>query len=443
MKIHPFTGGVPFDASMKRLKEQFTIEKSDVAVFEPDLVTIPFSQHIGAPNEALVTVGELVKKGQAIAKSDAFVSGQVHASISGRVTDIREVPAAWGGSQQAIVIERQLKSPTAEVLLPDELDVFSKIRAAGIVGLGGATFPSHVKLSPQEHHTIEYVVLNGTECEPFLSSDDYLMQQESAKILQGGEIIRKHLGAESLLVSIETDTPQALRKMRQTAQKLGLEHCEIIPVPITYPQGGEGQLIETLLGREIPFGGLPADIGVVLFNVATAFAIGEAVQERKVLTRRYLTVCGRVQTPQVLSFPLGTRVRDIIDFCGGPSEPLAKVLLGGPMMGKALTDLDTPLTKGSNGLVLLGNDDISHSVEQPCIRCNRCVAVCPVRLEPQNIDLAYRAGDLYTCDQLVATRCINCGCCTYVCPARRNLAANITKANQEIKQIKKELAQND
>lgn len=443
MKIHPFSGGIPFDPSMKRLKEQFTIEKSDVTVFEPDLVTIPFSQHIGAPNEALVEIGEVVTKGQGIAKSDAFVSGQVHASISGVVTAIRDVPAPGGGRQSAIVIERQTIKQESEVLLADELDALSRVQAAGIVGLGGATFPSHVKLSTQDHHQIEYVILNGTECEPFLSSDDYLMQKESTKILQGGELIRKLLGAKTLLVSIETDTPQALAQMQQTAKELGLDHCEIVAVPITYPQGGEGQLIETLLGREIPFGGLPADIGVVLFNVATAFAMAEAITERKSLTRRYITVCGRVEKPQVLSFPLGTRVRDIIDFCGGPSVPLAKVLLGGPMMGKALADLDTPLTKGSNGLVLLGAQDVSSQAEQPCVRCNRCVAVCPVRIEPQNIDLAYRAGDLYACDQLVATRCINCGCCTYVCPARRNLAATITKASNEIKQIKKELAQND
>lgn len=443
MKIQAFSGGIDFDASTKKLKKRYAIQTSGVAYLEPPMVTIPFSQHIGAPNEVLVAVGDQVTKGQAIAKSDAFVSGQVHASVTGKVLAITEVPALGGGTQQAVVIENDPHSQKDEILLPCDLSPLAAIQEAGIVGLGGATFPSHVKLSPADHHTIEYVILNGTECEPFVSSDDYLMQQESQKILRGGEIVREILGAKTLIVSIEEDTPEALAKMQQLAKELALPHCEIVKVPITYPQGGEGQLIETLLGREIPLGGLPADVGVVLLNVATAFAITECVDERKPLTRRFVTLCGNVERPQVVSFPLGTRVADLLEFVGGTTTPPAKIIHGGPMMGKTIHDLDLPLTKGSNGLLVLGADEVTATPEQPCIRCNRCVEVCPVRIEPQNIDLAYRAGDLFTCDQLVATRCINCGCCSYVCPARRNLAANITKASNEIKGIKKELADND
>lgn len=444
MQIHSFSGGIDFDPSTKRLKQKFHVQKKEVAFFEPQQVAIPLSQHIGAQNESLVSVGDQVTKGQVIGKSSAFVSGQVHASITGKVVAIEEVPAAGGGNQTAIIIKQDPgQEDPPERLLPTDLTPLEAIQAAGIVGLGGATFPTHVKLSPPEDKSIEYVILNGTECEPFLSSDDYLMQKESRKILQGGDIARKIVGAKHLVVSVEEDTPEALAIIEKTAKELGLPHCEVVPVPITYPQGGEGQLVETLLGREIPFGGLPADIGVVLLNVATAFAIAEAVKERKPLTRRYITVTGAVATPQVVSFPLGTSAQDLLEFCGGTTLPVAKLLQGGPMMGKTIHDLALPLTKGANGLLVLGPEEVSEYAEQTCIRCNRCVAVCPVRIEPQNIDLAYRAGELFTCDQLVATRCINCGCCTYVCPAHRNLAATITKASDEIKQIKKELADND
>ena len=443
MKLHTFSGGIDFDPSMKKLKQRFHVSKKDVAYFEPTQVAIPLTQNIGAPNEAVVAVGDQVVVGQVIAKSSAFVSGRVHASISGNVTGIKEVPALGGGVQKAILIERNSSEKATEKLLPENLAPLEAIQAAGIVGLGGATFPTHVKLSPPNHQSIEYVILNGTECEPFLSSDDYLMQKESEKILQGGEIARNILGAKYLLISVEEDTPEAFAVMNQTAKELGLLHCKVLSVPITYPQGGEGQLVQTLLGREIPFGGLPGDVGVVLLNVATAFGIAQAVNERKALTRRFITVTGTVNTPQVVSFPFGTMAQDLLAFCGGTSSQAVKILQGGPMMGRTLPDLDTPLTKGANGLLVLSDGEVSETPEQPCIRCNRCVEVCPVNIEPQNIDLAYRVEDLFTCEQLVATRCINCGCCTYVCPARRNLASNITKASNKIKQIKKELADND
>lgn len=440
MKVHSFSGGFVFDPSTDRLKKLFKIKETDVISFEPMTVTIPFDQHIGAPNELIVEIGEQVEEGQIIAKSPEDVSGHVHASISGEIADICEVPALGGGTQTAAVIHR--KSKTAEpVLIEEEKEPEEAVRCAGIVGLGGATFPTHIKLDPAEHIEVKTVILNGAECEPFLASDDYLMQKEARKILRGGEIAREILGADRILVGIEKDKPDAVLAMQKAAESV--ENCWIVPVPVRYPQGGEGQLLETLINKEAPVDGRSMETGAFTINVATAFAIAESVDERKALTRRYVTVTGDVAEPKVVRFPLGTRAKDLIEFCGGFIGTPSTIIHGGPMMGKTIHDLDLPLTKGSNGLLVFNEEHDGKGEESPCIRCNRCVEVCPVRLEPQNIDLAYRSGDLFRCDQLMAEECINCGCCTYVCPARRNLAAKITEAGNKISEIKKELAKNE
>lgn len=435
MKVHTFSGGFHFDPSTNKLKKLFAVKEKDVISFEPSIVTIPFDQHIGAPNELIVEIGDHVEEGQIIAKSSEDISGHVHASISGEVIEIREVPALGGGTQTAAVIKRT-SEPVQPVLIAEEHLPEEAVRYAGIVGMGGATFPTHIKLDPADHIEVETVILNGAECEPFLASDDYLMQKESRKILRGGEIAREILGAEKILVGIEKDKPEAIKAMQKAAA--AVEKCWVVPLPIKYPQGGEGQLLETLINKEAPVDGRSVETGAFTTNVATAFSIAESVDERKALTRRYVTVTGDVNSPKVVRFPLGTRAKDLIEFCGGFDGTPSTIIHGGPMMGKAIHDLELPLTKGSNGLVVFNEEHDGKYPEAPCIRCNRCVKVCPVRLEPQNIDLAYRSGDLFRCDQLMAEECINCGCCTYVCPARRNLAAMITEAGNKIAQIKKE-----
>ncbi|WP_303754163.1 electron transport complex subunit RsxC [Enterococcus sp. S86.2] len=438
MKIKQFSGGFFFDASTNKLKELFQVKQNNVAYFEPEKVVIPFDQHIGSPNKLIKKVGDFVTKGEIIAKSSADISGHVHTSVTGKVIAVCEVPALGGKTQTAAVIKRDPSKNTAESLISPDFSFEKAVRAAGIVGLGGATFPTHVKLNPASHIDVQTIILNGAECEPFIASDDFLMQKESRKILRGGEIAREILGAKTILVGIEKDKPKAITAMKKAAVKI--PNCHVIPLPVKYPQGGEGQLLETLIAAESPLDGRSVETGAFTINVATAFAISESVDERKALTHRYVTICGDVKMPQVICFPLGTQVKDLIDYCGGFIGTPSRVIHGGPMMGKSVTDLALPLTKGSNGIIVFNEAHDGKYPESPCIRCNRCVEVCPVRLEPQNIDLAYRSGDLFTCDQLLATACINCGCCTYVCPARRNLAANITQASGEIKQEKEALA---
>ncbi|WP_407855328.1 electron transport complex subunit RsxC [Enterococcus hailinensis] len=440
MKIHDFSGGFFFEPSTKQLKKLFAVENENVFTFTPKTVTIPFDQHIGAPNELVVSIGETVKQGQIIAKSSADISGHVHSSVSGIVLEILEVPTFDGETQSAIKIQCTQEATTPE-LIPEELDPETAVRHAGIVGLGGATFPTHIKLDPDDRIEIETVILNGAECEPFLASDDYLMRYESRKILRGGELARQIIGAKKILIGIESDKPKALAAMKEVAKTI--PDCHVLALPVKYPQGGEGQLLETLLAKESPIDGRSVETGGFTINVATAFAIAEAVDERKSLTHRYVTITGDVVEPKVIAFPLGTSVGDLIDYCGGFAGTPSRVIHGGPMMGKTITSLDFPLAKGSNGIIVFNQEHDGKLPESPCIRCNRCVDVCPVRLEPQSIDLAYRNNDLFTCDQLMAEECINCGCCTYVCPARRDLAAKINAAGAEIKAIKKELAANE
>lgn len=440
MKIQKFTGGIDFAPSTLKLKELFRLEP-ELYVYEPIEVMIPFDQHIGAPNEVQVAVGDRVQAGQIIAMSEAEVSGHVHASITGEVTAIREVPNLDGGTQTAVVIRREL-SANQEIVqqLSRETTMAERVREAGVVGLGGATFPTHVKLKPADHVDVRFVVLNGAECEPFIHADDYLMQREAQKIIRGGEIARELLHAEKILVGIEADKPLAIAAMQKASANI--VDCEVHVLPIRYPQGGEKQLLETLIGAESPMAGRTVETGAYTMNVATSKALAEAVDDYRPLTRRYVTITGDVGSRRVVEFPLGTCAGELIAFCGGfIGGPPIRIIHGGPMMGRTLHELDTPLTKGSNGLVVLNRSHDRLFTEEPCIRCNRCVASCPIRLEPQNIDQAMRSGELVRCEQLQAEQCINCGCCSYVCPSRRHLAATINEAKQTIGKLKKEAAE--
>lgn len=427
-----FSGGIQLAPSTEELKKLFKAPL-ELTRIEPDYVVIPVSQHIGAPNEVLVAVGDNVAEGQLIARNSATVSGYVHASIGGIVTAIEEVPGL-GEQQLAIRIQR---GPAEEVRL-SEMSPLETVRHAGIVGMGGATFPTHVKLDPDPEITVHTVVLNGAECEPFLLSDNLLMIRESDKIIRGGRIMQELLGAKRILVGIEADKPQAIAAMAQAAAPF--PDIEVVTLPTIYPQGGEKEILESLLRVESPMHDRTIATGAFSTNVATSKAVADAVDERRPLTRRYVTVTGDVMDPKIVEFPLGTTAEQLIDFCGGFNGAPSRILNGGPMMGKTLPNLEVPLTKGSNGLVVLNHAHDGKTEESPCIRCNRCVTVCPIRLEPHHIDLAYRSGNYARVAQLLAEECINCGCCTYVCPARRNLAANIVAAGNKVATIKEELA---
>lgn len=431
-----FTGGIDFAPTTLALKQRIDLDP-ELKVYRPKEVMIPFDQHIGARNQVLVAVGDHVQAGAVIAKTEEAVSGHVHASIEGDVVAIREVPDLNGGTQKAVVIRRHELSGEVEKLSP-ELSMKELVREAGVVGLGGATFPTHIKLSPADHIQVHTVILNGAECEPLIHADDYLMQKEAAKILRGGQIAAEILGAEQVLVGIEADKPLAIAAMETAAATL--ENCQVRVLPLRYPQGGEKQLLEALLGAESPIDGRSVETGAFTMNVATSFALAEAVDDHWPLLTRYVTVTGDVLRPQVVAFPLGTSAAELIDFAGGIVGQASKVIHGGPMMGRTLHDLATPLTKGSNGLIVFNQETDREFAESPCIRCNKCVAACPIRLEPQQIEQAYLAGDLYRCLELQAEQCINCGCCSYVCPARRLLAQRINAAKGAVAKARKAVA---
>lgn len=440
--MRTFTGGISLSPPLQMLKDKLMIEQDEILTFSPTMVFIPLAQHIGAPVEPTVSVGEYVKQGQVIAEADAFVSAKVHASVSGKIVDIVDWPNQNNEEGKTIIIENDyafdndfLSTPFNWQSAANET-ILKKIRQGGIAGKGGATFPTHVKFSIDENKKIHTLILNGSECEPFLRSDAFLMQKEAKKIIQGAKIAQKLLADPKIIIGIEDDKPLAISAMQAASAED--DTIEVVTVPTVYPTGGEKQLVELLTDQEVPLGGLTADIGIVLINVATSFAIAEAVCYDKPLIERYTTVTGDVQHPRIVKNPLGTLAGELIDFAGGFQGAPSKLILGGPMMGKSVKTLKVPVTKGSNGIIVFNEETDWLYAENPCIRCNKCVEACPMRLMPMEIDQFYRAGDYQKCEELLAEACINCGACTFVCPAKRSLAANITAAKGKVAQLQKE-----
>ncbi|MGG5314753.1 electron transport complex subunit RsxC [Enterococcus sp. AZ072] len=436
-----FSGGFSFAPSTEKFKEKWKVKQSEVVTFVPERVYIPTQQHIGAPPELVVDVGDRVKAGDLIARAGDFVSANTHATIAGTVIDLLDWPDNSGNKVPTIVIKKEENEVTEGSKQAESFEALAKetlidrVSAAGVVGMGGATFPTHVKLTVDDAE-VETIVLNGAECEPFLEADNLLMQVESRKVLTGARIARKILGAKKIIIAVEDDKPEAIQKMREVTESF--TDVSIEAVPTSYPQGGEKQLLEGLLDVEVDLEGLPVDSGVYLMNVATSAAVADAVERQEPLINRLCTVTGDVKNKQTVSCPIGTLTGDLIDFCGGFEGDPRKIFVGGPMMGQAIDTLEVPITKSSNGLVVINTEHAMYYEESPCIRCNLCAEVCPMRLEPQNLDLYYRAGDYKRCQDLMADACINCGACTYVCPARRDLAKNITAAAGKIEELLQE-----
>jgi electron transport complex protein RnfC len=393
-------------------------------------VVIPLRQSLGAPAQACVKVGDEVKVGQKIGEAAGFVSVPVHASISGKVAAIGRFPHPVGGEQQAIVIEGDGEDAWHESVTPrDDADAIGAdeikaiVRDAGIVGLGGAAFPTHVKLSPPESKPIDTAILNGAECEPWLTADHRLMVERPREILEGFRLIMRALGCERGFVGIEANKPDAVDAMRQAVPEGADVH--VLPLEVKYPQGAEKQLIDSILRRRVPAGGLPMDVGVVVQNVGTSLAVHEAVSLGRPLTRRVVTLTGTpVAHPGNFVARIGTLVSAILDEAGGCTSDVAKVISGGPMMGIAQFTLDVPVIKGMSGMLFLGPNEIDVAPPDPCLRCAHCVASCPMKLVPTTIEKFVEAEQF---DNAVATGlldCIECGSCAYVCPSRRRLVHN-------------------
>ncbi len=422
MKLKTFPGGVhPHDH--KQYSKDATIEKFPL----PSRVIIPLSQHIGSPSNPIVQVGDEVLAGQMIAEGSGFVSIPQHASISGKVTKIERFAHPVGTKQMAIEITGDGEDRWVELV--DEVDYMdlpvdemkARIAAAGICGMGGAGFPTHVKLSPPKDKPIDTVVLNGVECEPYLTSDYRLMLEGAEGILKGLRIIMKIVGAKKGVIGIEANKPDAIALMeRLTSSQPDLS---VTGLMMQYPQGAEKQLIYAATGRKVPNkGGLPMSVGVVVQNVGTAVAIYEAVRYKKPLIERIISITGEiVKKPKNLLARIGTPYSELLDYCEGVSEEIGKAISGGPMMGFAIPNLDAPMTKGSSGLVLLNRKEARLLDEHTCLRCARCVDVCPMNLVPSMIAAAVKANNLDMAVRVGLNDCMKCGSCSFVCPAQIRL----------------------
>ena len=399
----------------------------------PKQVIIPLGQHIGAPAQALVKKGDLVKVGTLLAKAGGFVSANIHSSVSGKVNKIDNVLDASGYKKPAIYIDVEGDEWEESIDRSEDLvkecslspkEIIDKIAQAGIVGLGGATFPTHVKLMPPPGSKPEIVIINAVECEPYLTSDHSLMMEKGEQILVGVSILMKAVNVNKAVIGVENNKSDAIAHLSKLAA--GYKGIEVMPLKVRYPQGGEKQLIDAVIKRQVKSGALPISTGAIVQNVGTAYEIYEAVQKNKPLFERVVTVTGKaVAKPSNLLVRIGTPIANLIEAAGGLPENTGKIIGGGPMMGKALISADVPVTKGSSGVLLLTREESVRKPMSNCIRCAKCVNACPMGLVPSLLMNATEFKNWELAEKNHITDCIECGSCSYTCPANRPLLDNI------------------
>ena len=414
----------------KGLSEDSKVEVMDT----PKMVVIPLLQHVGAPCKQIVEPKQEVKHGEMIGTGKPFISTSAHSPVSGIVKNNSVVTLPNGRHLPAITIKSSDEDQLDPVALWQEItsgdwpkDVsgydpgsFSNIiKDSGIVGLGGAAFPTHVKFIKNEEKPIDLLLINGCECEPYLTCD-YRMMLEAPEAIVTGALLGGHaLDVKDIIISIEDNKPKAIKKLEQATQGTKIK---IAVLKTKYPQGSEKQLIKAVTGKEVPLGGLPGDVNVAVSNVGTMAAVAMAIVKEKPLTHRVISVSGKgIKNPKNLFVPFGISVKEIIDYCGGLTEDAGRIVSGGPMMGFSFSDLSTPITKGNSGITILTRQDVKEEEETSCIRCGRCVDACPMNLVPTRLALASRYGNLPVINQYYINACFECGCCTYVCPAKINI----------------------
>lgn len=395
----------------------------------PKQAFIPLNQNLGAPGTPQVAKGDVLKVGQLVAKGEAFISSNVHSPVSGKVLKIDNVIDPSGYRRSALVVNVEgdewldTIDRSAELVKEVKLsrkEIIDKIHEMGIVGLGGATFPTHVKLMVPEGKKAEVLIINGVECEPYLTSDHRLMLEKGEEILVGTTILMKGLGVERAIIGIENNKHDAIENMRKLAASF--KGIKVVSLKVKYPQGGEKQLIKATINREVPSGKLPIEVGAVVNNVGTAYAVYEAVQKNKPLIERVVTITGKsVSNPGNFLVRIGTPINDLIEKAGGLPEDTGKIIGGGPMMGKALLSVDTPIVKGSSGILILPEQESGRVKMKACIRCGRCVSVCPMGLEPILLAQLAEAEMWEEAEKEKVMDCIECGSCHYICPAGRPL----------------------
>ena len=434
MALLTFKGGIhPPD------KKELSKDKAIINTRPPQRVVIPLLQHIGAPCKIAVTIGQEVKKGEILGIPEGFVSSPVHSSVSGKVIAIGDFPISTGRIVNSVVIENNGKeewtalndTPEYMNLSPEELK--EKIKAAGIVGMGGAAFPTHVKLSPPKEKPVDIVIINGAECEPYLTADYRLMIERPKDLIEGLKVLMKVLGVKKGFIGIEDNKPDAIEAMKKAASDES--NIEVCPLEVKYPQGAEKMLIKAIADREVPARGLPMDVGVVVQNVGTAIAIYESVRFGRPLIERVVTVTGEgIKEPKNLMVKIGTLVSDLIEECGGFKSGVAKVVSGGPMMGFALYSLDVPVTKGTSGILVLPDEGVVHAEDfGPCIRCGRCIDICPMGLMPSMLSVLSEKGFYEQAKEYSLFDCFECGSCTYVCPSKRPIVQLVRLAKSLVK----------
>ncbi len=409
----------------------------------PETVRIPMSMHIGKPAKVAVKRGDTVKVGQLIGEADGFISAPVHSSVSGTVAKIEEMTLSNGAKGQCVVIDTDGEQTVFEGVKPPEvhdLDSFTEaVRQSGAVGLGGAGFPTFVKLSVKDLSKLDAVVINAAECEPYITSDTRTMLDKSDDIMRGIEAVKKYLQPNRFIIGIEKNKPGAIKKMQELASQS--EGVEVKVLPSSYPQGGEKVLVFNTVGKIIPKGGLPLDVGVIVINVTTLAFIGNYLKTGMPLVNKCVTVDGSaVKEPKNVIAPIGMSIADVLEQSGGTKSEVAKALYGGPMMGLAVPSLDSPILKNTNAITAMDIKEATPPKTTPCIRCGACLNHCPLRLDPREIARAYKLGSVEDLQTLHVDLCMECGCCSYICPAHRPLVQTnkLAKALLRVNQAKKE-----
>lgn len=415
--------------------KEFTKNKPIESFAPKDKLIFPLSQHIGTPCESLVSVGDRILVNEKIGDSKAFVSAPIHSSVSGTVKDIKDITLFNGSKGKAIIVENDFKYEFFKKEAPkyskDSLkEVSSLVKEYGIVGLGGATFPCHVKLSVPEDKEINYIIINAAECEPYLTCDHRVMLEYTKEILDGLNILLNLFPKATVYIGIEDnkkDAIEAFNNILDINSKI-----KVIPLESKYPQGSEKHLIYALIKKEVPSGKLPLDIGCIVHNISTVYQLYKSLIKNEPLTERIITVTGdAISSPKNIKVKLGTPLKDIIEYCGGFSKTPSKIILGGPMMGFTINSLDLPITKGTSGILCLGSSE--SSPESHCIRCGKCLDACPMNLIPQRLNELSKKNNLEEFQKLNGMDCIECGCCAFSCPSKISLVENFRRTKISIR----------
>ncbi|KAB3531452.1 electron transport complex subunit RsxC [Alkaliphilus serpentinus] len=433
MSFLTFKGGI-HPPEFKEPTAHLPIEKA----VEPKVVVIPLQQHIGAPAEAIVAVGDTVAIGQKIGEAKGFVSSPVHSSVSGTVKAIEKRPSVSGEDVLSIVIEADGKnevhpsvSPKGKLEDLKAAEILEIIKEAGIVGMGGATFPTHVKLSPPPDKKVDTIILNGAECEPYLTADHRLMLETPEDVVYGLRAMMKVVGVEKGYIGIESNKPDAIDVMKKAVANY--PNIQVVGLHTKYPQGAEKQLIWACVKKEVPSGRLPMDVGVIVNNVGTAAQVAKTLKTGMPLVERITTVSGKaIKNPKNLLIKVGVSIKDIVEECGGYHVAPSKIIMGGPMMGIAQHNDEVSLTKGSSGLLFFTEEEAKLPDEKACIRCGKCVEICPAFIQPVHINNFARKDMMESAEKYRALDCIECGSCSYVCPSKINLLQGIRLAKRYI-----------